>query len=685
MKKIRVIRYVTAICMCILAVLGIGGMDVFAASDTEMNIYAMYLENEDKGDSVLVESKGEYLLMDIGVASHAPAIIKQLNALNVTKVDIYFSHLHADHVGTGSGDMLAGLKAIDNAGIDIGTMYLPAAELAPLSSAYPGKYQRLENFMSTRGNIVYLNVGDTFQVGDVQGKVIGPVSIEKLNPEMYADKESDDAEDESDVKYTYYENNCSLVSILTCGSTKFFTAGDMLEDQAGYLLKKYGSALDCDIMKLSHHGTGSGNTEELLKAVSPKYSFGSNTGLTGVLASTQQWETKMAVKNASDQGVCYLVGSQKKTAIYQVKNNVIKMYQGSVIQSGKYLTGWQTFTGADGKYRKTDRYYFDSNGVPLTGVQYLDGHYFYLGDGGCMEYGNYSDAGKYQYWKSYGDKRRYFTFSDDKKFSYMTVGFREVDGTLYYFGEDGFKLEGNGKTERVKIGTKYYTVGASGAITRSNWASVGSDKYYSGQDGSIQTNYKVKIGKNYYLFGSDGKMLRASSGKKLVKLNGKTYCVGTSGALTISNWASVGKDKYYFGKDGVMQTNVKVKISKDYYYFGKDGKMVRASKGKKLVTINGKKHCVGTSGKIIVNDWATVGKDKYCFGKTGVMRTSVKVKINKKYYYFGKSGKMVRNTRVKIDKKYYYFGSSGEMYVKKYVTIKGVRYYCNSKGVMVKK
>ena len=132
----------------------------------------------------------------------------------------------------------------------------------------------------------------------------------------------------------------------------------------------------------------------------------------------------------------------------------------------------------------------------------------------------------------------------------MTVGFREISGALYYFEKDGIKLEGNGKTEKIKIGNKYYAVGQSGAITRSNWSTIGKDKYYFGKTGSMQSNYKVKIGKNYYLFGSEGKMLRASSGRKMVTFSGKKYCVGTSGAVIVNDWVTVGSAKYYCGKDG---------------------------------------------------------------------------------------------------------------------------------------
>ena len=79
--------------------------EVKASDNTELNIYAFYLNSEKKGDSTLLESKGHYLLIDIGADNHAPAIIKQLQTLGVTHVDVMFSHLHTDHTGGCSTDL----------------------------------------------------------------------------------------------------------------------------------------------------------------------------------------------------------------------------------------------------------------------------------------------------------------------------------------------------------------------------------------------------------------------------------------------------------------------------------------------------------------------------------------------------------------------------------------------------
>ena len=114
------------------------------------------------------------MLIDIGADNHAPAIIKQLQTLGVTHVDVMFSHLHTDHTGGCSTDLQAGLKQFALSGITIDTLYLPDPSLAVLSRSYPSRYAAFQAFMSTQGTgrIVYLNVGDQVNVGDATGKVI---------------------------------------------------------------------------------------------------------------------------------------------------------------------------------------------------------------------------------------------------------------------------------------------------------------------------------------------------------------------------------------------------------------------------------------------------------------------------------------------------------------------------------
>ena len=570
------------------------------AAEKEMNIHALYLETNDKGESVLVESKGNYLLMDLGSYGNLDAIVRYLKSLGITQVDLYFSHLHLDHNGGGKtgNSVTGGLEKLTASGISIHKMYLPDPSLAPESVDYPEKYSRIQAFMKN-ANIVYLKPGDQFSVGDADVRIIGPVNTDQFHPDDYADKQSSGDGGEEIVKYTYYENNCGLVAKVTCGGVSYLSVGDILEDEVAQLLKENKELLKADILKLSHHGTGSGNTEEFLAAVQPSYAFAQNTGLTGKSASTKKWLTNISRKRSVETGMCYLVANEEKNLIYEVKGDQIRLYENQ-INAEHMLKGWVRLTGGDGEFRSIDRYYFDDNGQPLTGVQKVDGHYFYFGKGGCMQYGNYTEAGVYQGWKSDNDEKRYFTFSPDKEYAYMAYGFTKIGNQTFYFDENGNKVDGNTRTILKKIGKYQYGIGKSGAVVIDNWATIGKNKYYFDKQGRMAASRIVKIKGVSYYFDKNGKMVRGTGGKTILQKVGKyQYGIGKSGALVMANWATIGKDKYYFDKQGHMVTSQIMKIKGVSYYFGDNGKMLRSMGSKKLeITVKGVRYQVGTSGAL---------------------------------------------------------------------------------------
>ena len=139
MKIIR--KYVSGMVLLLCCMLLFPAYHVKAA-DTEMTIYGLYLESNDKGESVLLESDGHYILMDLGSASSAPAIIKEVKKLGIKEIDLYFSHLHMDHYGGksgGRGNTVAGIKQLLDAGVTVDTLYMPALSLSPEANGYKDK------------------------------------------------------------------------------------------------------------------------------------------------------------------------------------------------------------------------------------------------------------------------------------------------------------------------------------------------------------------------------------------------------------------------------------------------------------------------------------------------------------------------------------------------------------------
>ena len=544
-----------------------------ADTTQEMNIYALYLNSPEKGDCVLLESKGHALLIDIGCASYVPGIIRQLNTLGIDEIDICFSHLHPDHTGGASGDSLAGLRTLVDSGIKINHLYLPSKSFTPFSSRYYQKFVKIEKFMQQYTNICYLNVGDKIHIGDVVGDIIGPVNSSNYTPSQYAQSNGVI----TSAMYTEYENNNSLAMIFTCGKTRFFTAGDCFKDEASALCSKYGSNLKCDIMKLCHHGTPSGNITQLIDYIQPAYSFASNISFTGKSSETGRWKTYTATHRASKYGMCYAVGTEKQTLIYHVVNNEITLYKGSIITASNKLTGWQHFYGSDGINMDYNTYYLNSDCMPLKGTQHLGNHYFSFDKTGLMQYGTFNDNSSYNGWVESPDGIRYYTLSIDRKYSYMSVGFCKINGFLYYFNPQGYLLTSNnedGSSQITTINNEYYAVDDSGILTVSDWLESDGFQYYFGQNGKMLRNGMYKIDGTYYIFNNDGNLIVSDSGYKKINFNNKTYVVNSEGMVAANKCITLGKSKYYYNENGIMRKNCVVKLGKHMYYFGKNGAMV---------------------------------------------------------------------------------------------------------------
>lgn len=563
-----------------------------AAETDELNIYAMYLGADQKGDSALLESEGHYLLVDIGAAAHAPTIIQQLKVLGVTHVDIMISHLHSDHIGASDSDITAGLKQFQASGITIDTMYLPAVTTAPYSKIYPERYSQLQNFMYQQGSgqILYLQAGDQIQFGDVTGRVLGPVNTSTVSPGQYTQCTTEES------RYIMYENNCSLAVIFTCGNTKYFTAGDCYGEEAADLVATYGAALQSDIMKLCHHGVGAGNSTALLKAVNPTYSYIPNTGITTHNETTGRWRIYTAIKRAAKYGMCYLVGNEKKTLIYHIVNDSITLYQGSSVSGGKKMTGWQYLYGADGSNREHDMYYLNSNCKYYKGIRKIGSKYYRFAAGGQMDYGEYSAEGKYEGWKTYTAGERYFTLSPDGKYAYMATGFTTIKGMYMYFDENGYKLEGgdDDAIEVKKIGSGYYAIDFEGEITTGDWEEIDGCLYYFKDDGKMVRNREYRVDGEYYLFESDGTLVVGDSAAEFYEFKSDTYAVRRDGTLVSGKCAKIDGAKYYFDSKGVMQKNKLIKIGSKKFYFDKNGKMVCSRKFK----LNGKTYSSNANGVV---------------------------------------------------------------------------------------
>ena len=642
------------------------------ADEPSMKLYAICLtensshdiDDEDNyepefGDAVLLESGGKYLLMDTGAEYTDKSLIDHLSNFGITELEVYISHLHSDHIG--------GLAALAE-NFTITKLYLP--DYTTIGTEYENKagvqidmitwsvITKRANFEDglEDSRVVYLKKGSTFSVGSVTAEVLGPVGTH--HPSDY-EKGASDSTTTKLKRQSHYLNDCSLTTMFTCGNVKFLTTGDIEEGEETALVGKYKSngKLEADILKMPHHGlTSTSNTEKFFEAVGAKYYFAENMGYgTTVSDKKTVWKNHTAIERAQKYGIAYMVGTEGCPLIIEADGAKAILSKdknaNGVSDDGEAFEGWVEVCGIaqkpEGKdashpnYTGNNRYYFDENGNLLTGVQKIDGSYYYLGKGGAMENGYYefnSSNGKWEYRKArtYNNGKELRDFEEDGK---MAVGFGNIISNgktylCYHEPATGFRKLGSANWDIYDIGGKKYAINASGVI-----------------------------------FNNEG-----AGGLKAYTVNSKT--------------------RYrLFDKNGAMQTGFIETISNGKpilcYYQPSDGFRKAGTKNWDIYEIKGKKYAINENGVIFNNNGKgglktyTINK-KTCyrhFNSKGVMTTGWKDLSGATYYFNPDSG--LRETGFKcIDSKYYYFNDYGKLQKSRTITLSGVKCTFDKNGVM---
>ena len=117
-RKVRLLSVLLCVILLLAGAIPYSGIcDAQAAGGHDLAIHMIDLKNSAiKGDAVLLESGGQYLLIDTGDKDDSDTLITYLKNRGVRELDVYISHLHSDHFGE--------LNDI-NDNFTIGTIYAP--------------------------------------------------------------------------------------------------------------------------------------------------------------------------------------------------------------------------------------------------------------------------------------------------------------------------------------------------------------------------------------------------------------------------------------------------------------------------------------------------------------------------------------------------------------------------------
>ena len=253
------------------------------------------------------------------------------------------------------------------------------------------------------------------------------------------------------------------------------------------------------------------------------------------------------------------------------------------------------------------------------------------------------------------------------------VSWSSGDSTIATVSDTGLvTLVAPGETE-IFVTTKDGSFTDSCAITVKveevkpvGWTEIDGNRYYYGDDGKPVTGVKVIDNKTYY-FNSKGIMQTGV----LQTSKGVFYLDPETGAMH-TGWLDYGKNRFYFADNGKMVKGV-LRLPDNVYYFNSKGIMQTGV----LKTSKGVFYLDPEKGGAMHTGWLDYGKNRYYFASSGKMVNGVK-KIDGNTYYF-KSGAM-QTGFVKVSGNYYYLDQKTGALQTGWIEYKGNKYYAGKDG-----
>ncbi|MDE6964134.1 MAG: MBL fold metallo-hydrolase [Lachnospiraceae bacterium] len=217
--------------------------------------------NVGKGDAILIETGEHAVLIDSGYDDTAKIILNYMKGQDIRYLDyLILTHFDKDHVG-GADWILRGVET--------------GAVLQPDYESDGGQYLEYVETVAAKGySPVLVTETMEFSLNNVEFLIYPP------------QRESYEEED----------NDFSLVTSMTCGEVGVLFAGDCEKERLKELLRQEEFSLSHEVLKVPHHGRKNKNSEEFIKAVSPKAAV-----ITGSKEKTADEEVLRALEEAGTE------------------------------------------------------------------------------------------------------------------------------------------------------------------------------------------------------------------------------------------------------------------------------------------------------------------------------------------------------------------------------------------------
>jgi competence protein ComEC len=189
-----------------------------------------------QGDAALIRTPEGNILIDAGTNDAEDELVAYLKAEGITELAYaVFTHPHEDHIG--GADAVLDYCEVKNV-------------ILPEVTATTVVYNRMMDAIETEGATVIIAVPEaTYTVGDLKMTILGPIGSN------YKDMNNDS----SVLRADFGES-----SVLYTGDAEDVSEKEMLEAY------RFGGKLDCELLKVGHHGSENSSTEAFMDAVTPE-------------------------------------------------------------------------------------------------------------------------------------------------------------------------------------------------------------------------------------------------------------------------------------------------------------------------------------------------------------------------------------------------------------------------------
>ncbi len=225
--------------LCILGVAGFFLKDYVTGPKAEPvsgNEVQFHFIDVGQGDAALIRTSEFDVLIDAGPGSNEDALKAYLDSHGVDDIEYaIFTHNDEDHIG--GADVV-----LEN--------YNIKQVIRPDYEATTKVYEKMMDLIDAEGaEKITATPGYVFYVGEVKFTVLAPI-------DSIADA-----------------NDASVVVRVDYGETSVLFTGDAEIPSEEEMLERYRftGELDCDLIKVGHHGSDSSSGEDFLKAVTPVF------------------------------------------------------------------------------------------------------------------------------------------------------------------------------------------------------------------------------------------------------------------------------------------------------------------------------------------------------------------------------------------------------------------------------